>query len=165
MTVEQEMVALRAGTHQMAVDDFGNQYLAPAEALDRWAWLRSTVDLQTNVYGYDLDHLIDKTVEVNALQYYMTWNLLAAIIEMAEMSVEMHWAPWSTDKPFVNRERVRDEGVDVGHFLGNILTAAGVTDKEYEAAYRAKQAKNRRRAESGTYSKVKGGLGEGSDAE
>lgn len=129
-----------------------------------WRWLESTENLQRTAYDVDRVGLAERTVEVNALQYYLTWNLLAAFVELAEMSVEFGWAPWSTDGTYANVDRMRDEAVDVNHFLGNLLSVVGVTDDAYEGAYRSKQERNRRRAASGIYSKrAKGGLGEGSD--
>lgn len=127
-----------------------------------WGWLESTAELQTNTYGYDLKEL-DRDVE--KLAAYIKWNLLAIYQETGEMGVEFSWAPWAVDRPFVNRDRVLAEIVDVKHFLGNILVAMAVTDAEFEEAYRAKQEKNRRRQASGSYSKRKGSLGEGSERE
>lgn len=49
----------------------------------------------------------------------------------------------------MNRQRVLEELVDVGHFLANMLVAIGVTDEEWEAAYRQKQDENRRRQATG----------------
>jgi hypothetical protein len=94
---------------------------------------------------------------------FLDWNVTAAIQELAEVREEFSWKPWATDEPFVNRDRVRDEVVDVMHFLGNILVAIGVTDEELAEAYQAKQEKNRLRKESGSYSARKGGIAEGSD--
>lgn len=132
---------------------------APPET--EWGWLDSTTDLQTNTYGYDLPGMIESPAKAAP---YLMWNLFAAFIELAELSIEFSWKPWAVDKPFVNRQRILEESVDVGHFIGNILTAVGVTDEEYAAAYKAKQGKNKARSASGTYSAVKGGLGDGSDA-
>lgn len=96
---------------------------------------------------------------------YIEWNLFAAYQELAEMAVEFSWKPWAVDEPFVNRDRIRDEAIDVLHFLGNILTSIDVTDDELVYFYQLKQDKNRRRAASGKYTARKGGVGEGSDAE
>jgi dimeric dUTPase (all-alpha-NTP-PPase superfamily) len=68
------------------------------------------------------------------------------VVELAgEVPREFHWKYWSKADPFVNRERVRDELVDVLHFVGNILVSIGVTDDELEEAYREKQEINRQR--------------------
>lgn len=134
-----------------------------------WQWLLSTRNLQIGTYGYDLDWLAEGLrlgvpSVTKELAAYITWNLFAAHQELAETAVEFSWKPWAIDEPFVNRERIVNELIDVNHFVGNILTAMGVTDEEYAAAYQAKQQKNRERAASGSYSAIKGGLGEGSDA-
>lgn len=131
----------------------------PADATT-WRWLESTTDLQSNTYGYDLPGMAADPAKAAP---YMFWNLFAAFIELAELAQEFSWKPWAVDEPFVNRQRVIDETVDANHFLGNILTAVGVTDEEYAAAYRRKQDKNRARKASGSYSARKGGLAEGSD--
>ena len=84
-----------------------------------------------------------------------TWSgaiggLLAALVELAgEVPREFAWKFWAHDEPFINREKLLDELVDVGHFLANMLDAIGVTDAEWEAAYQAKQAENRRRQKDG----------------
>ena len=129
---------------------------------DAWRWLESTRELQSQTYGYDFDAL---RADPKALAQHIFWNNFAAFVELAELSVEYSWKPWAVDEPFVNRERILAEAVDVGHFTANVLVAIGVTDDEYEAAYKAKQEKNRRRQASGSYSAKKGGLGEGSEAE
>jgi hypothetical protein len=128
--------------------------------MDDWKWLESTDDLQRNTYGYVYD-----SWDEEMLCDYLDWNQTAAVQELAELREEFFWKPWATDAPFVNRDRILSEAVDVNHFIGNMLVALGVTDEEYEEAYRAKQDKNRRRAASGTYSAKKGGLAEGSDNE
>ena len=125
-----------------------------------WRWLDSTYKLQTKTYGYDF-----RAMSVEDLARYIMWNHLAAYQELGEVGVEYQWKPWATDAPFVNRERLIDEIVDVGCFLANILVALEVNDEEYQAHYAAKQELNRRRAASGVYSARKGTLGEGSDAE
>ncbi len=62
-----------------------------------------------------------------------------------EVPREFHWKYWSHAEPFVHRDRVRDELVDVLHFVANMLIAIGVDDDELEEAYREKQAINRQR--------------------
>lgn len=126
---------------------------------DSWRWLDSTKDLQENTYSYDFDMLPKE------LARYLEWNLLAAYQELGEVGVEFSWKPWATDEPFYHRDRILNEIVDLLHFLGNMLVAIDVTDEELEVAYKAKQAMNRRRNASGTYSAKKGKLGDGSDNE
>lgn len=73
------------------------------------------------------------------------------------MSREFSWKYWARDRAFVIREKVLGELVDVVHFIANMLTAIGVTDDEWEAAYQAKQQVNRERMASGTYTARKDG--------
>lgn len=127
-----------------------------------WRWLESTVDLQRDYFRFDWEK-IGRTPDQVAAS--LKDNTFAISVELAEAAVEYSWKHWATDEPFVNRERVLEELVDVGHFLANMLVAMGVTDAEWEAAYQAKQEKNRSRMRSGTYSAKKGGLGDGSEVE
>lgn len=131
-----------------------------------WKWLESTFKLQVETYGYDYEAFVDQTRVGSPspdLLRHLQWNTFAAYQELAELAYEFSWKPWATDEPFVHRERIIGEVVDVNHFLGNILAAVGCTDQEYEETYRKKQQKNRDRAASGNYSARKGGVGEGSD--
>lgn len=123
-----------------------------------WRWLESTVALQRDFFGQGTGDRSTSEIAASIKD-----NSFAIFVELAEMAVEYSWKHWATDEPFVNRERVLKEAVDVGHFLANILVANGITDAEYEAAYQAKQEINRERMRSKTYSAKKGGLGEGSD--
>lgn len=137
---------------------------------DRWRWLESTKKLQEQVYLYNMQWLMEAHVRSSgnghassALTRYLDWNATAAVQELAEAREEFSWKPWARDPAFINRDRIRDEIIDVMHFLGNMLVAIDVTDEELEEAYRRKQEINRARAESGNYSARKGGLAEGSD--
>lgn len=140
-----------------------------APVADSWKWLESTLNLQTKVYGYplhDFAAIVDQNndpVGLTQVAQYIKWNVFAIYQELAELAYEFSWKPWATDDAFVNRQRILDEAVDINHFIGNILTGMGVTDEEYEEAYKRKQQKNRERAASGSYSARKGGVGEGSD--
>lgn len=136
--------------------------------MSNWKWLESTFELQTNTYDYPLKWFSDglklgASAVIKQLAAYIDWNQTAAVQELAELREEFSWKPWAVDAPFVNRERVIDEIVDVHHFTGNILVGLGVTDEEFEAAYQRKQQKNRDRVASGSYSAKKGGLAAGSD--
>ena len=125
-----------------------------------WRWLESTRELQEGTYGYDHGAMRE---DLALLAKHLDWNQTAAVQELAELREEFSWKPWATDEPFVNRDRIISEAVDIGHFIGNILVAVGCNDDEYEEAYRRKQAINRARAESGNYSARKGHISEGSD--
>ena len=65
----------------------------------------------------------------------------AAMVELAEMSQEIGWKPWGSDRG-LDRERYLKEGVDVLHFIANLLCLAGITDKELNQAYNAKMRTN-----------------------
>jgi hypothetical protein len=163
LTLEDAAETDDVGAFLAAIDD-------PRDRRPEWSWLDSTYHLQVDTYGYPLDEWAARVdtadndlAPLNDVASYLDWNATAAVQEMAEVREEFAWKPWATDKPFVNRERVRDEVIDVLHFLGNILTAIGVTDDELANAYQEKQLRNRARQASGNYSAKKGGIGEGSD--
>lgn len=110
-----------------------------------WSWLGSTVELQREAYG----HVADPGDAAKTARSIYD-NLFALAVEaLGELPREFHWKYWSHDDPFVNRDRVLKEAVDIGHFLANILVAIGVTDTEWEAAYRRKQDVNRQRQAEG----------------
>jgi dimeric dUTPase (all-alpha-NTP-PPase superfamily) len=140
-----------------------------ATQIARWRWLGSTYTLQRDVFEYDLDGLERGIMpgaspgETFLLADYIDWNVTAAVQELAEVREEFSWKPWAKDLPFVHRERVLSEVVDVMHFLGNILVGMGVTDEELVEAYIKKQRINVSRVTAGNYSAKKGGLSEGSD--
>jgi dimeric dUTPase (all-alpha-NTP-PPase superfamily) len=58
---------------------------------------------------------------------------------------EFSWKPWAHDEPYVNRERIIEELVDVVHFIGNMLVNIDCSDAEWEDKYQRKQRTNRRR--------------------
>jgi len=105
-----------------------------------WRWLESTRKLQLEAYGFDAEKM-SPTQRASSIKE----NVLAAMVELVELLGNVSWKYWAHDETFIDRGEVLKEAVDVGHFLGNILTAIGVTDEEYEEAYREKQAINRQR--------------------
>ena len=112
-----------------------------------WRWLESTRRLQLEAYGHDMAKL---RYEPEALLRSLRDNLLAALVELAgEVPREFHWKPWSHDGPWVHRDDLVEEIIDVQHFLGNMLVALGVDDDEYARRYQAKQEKNRARQAAG----------------
>lgn len=117
----------------------------------RWRWLASTVELQRDYFGHPP---IDPE-DVGAQARTLKENVLAIVAELGEVLREFHWKYWVIDRPWISRERLLDELVDVGHFLANCLTAIHVTDDEWEAAYQRKQEKNRQRMLSKKYSAIK----------
>lgn len=106
---------------------------------DRWRWLSSTRDLQRDAFDLDPDR---DAGNVGAQAERVKDNVLAAIVEIVEMLNEVKWKYWSHEDPWVRRDRVLKEAVDANHFIANALVAVGITDDEYEAAYRAKQREN-----------------------
>jgi hypothetical protein len=107
-----------------------------------WRWLSSTRDLQREAFDLDPDRDLD---DVGAQATRIKDNVLAAMVELVEMLNEVKWKYWSHEEPWVRRDLVLKEAVDVNHFVGNALVAMGVTDEEYEEAYQAKQEENRER--------------------
>lgn len=105
-----------------------------------WTWLGSTVRLQREAYGHDPARLSLKQRAQGIRE-----NVLALMVEAVELLDNVSWKYWAHDEPFVDRDEVLKEAVDIGHFLANILTDAGITEEEYWAAYRAKQELNLRR--------------------
>lgn len=105
-------------------------------------WLAQTRQLQTDTYGMNYAALDD---DISALAAYVDWNLKSAILELAEAYNEISWKPWAQDKPFVNRESLVKELVDVLHFTGNVICALGVSDEELNQVYLAKMDVNRAR--------------------
>jgi dimeric dUTPase (all-alpha-NTP-PPase superfamily) len=120
-------------------------------------WLARTKRLQSEYYGVDFDKLRSTP---NALADYLMWNNLAARDELSEVLAESAWKPWSDIRGTFNKDAMRDEIVDVLHFIANIACAVGITDEELSEAYLAKMEENRRRRRDG-YSQ----RGFGNDAE
>lgn len=107
-----------------------------------WRWLESTRALQRDAFHRDPKLIQDNPGEVGKS---VLENFTPIIVEMVELLNEVKWKYWSHEEPWVRRDRVIAEAVDVMHFLGNILVAVGATDDELEEAYRAKQQENRDR--------------------
>lgn len=108
-----------------------------------WKWLESTEALQREVYGFDWD-VIGR--DADTISQSLRDNCFAAAVELlGEVPREFSWKYWAHDKPFVNRDRLIGEIVDVGHFIANMLVAVGCTDEEWEDAYQEKQRVNRQR--------------------
>ncbi len=107
-----------------------------------WQWLDSTVALQREAFGFTWTGDESPGEVAESLRD----NAFAAAVELlGEVPREFHWKYWSHTEPFVNRDRVRDELVDVLHFIANMLVALGVDDDELAEAYQAKQYINRKR--------------------
>lgn len=113
-------------------------------------WLKETADLQQECYGadYSVFHS-DAPADLNATIDYMRWNMLAIDDELAEMRQAMSWKPWQHDDPYLDRDELVKEAVDVLHFVANIICAAGATDDELDEIYLTKMEKNRARQRDG----------------
>lgn len=108
-------------------------------AVGEWRWLESTAELQRVAFGLDPRMAYNNPTEQARS---VKENVLAAVVELVEVLNEVKWKYWSHEDPWVRRDRVLKEVVDVHHFTGNMLVALGVTDEEYEEAYQKKQREN-----------------------
>lgn len=116
----------------------------------RWKWLESTAQLQRTHYGLDYAKL-----KGEALADYFMVHYTALTCELVEFMDEVNWKPWMKDRrgDVPDRDAAVGELIDAAHFLANLACALGVTDAEWEEKYQAKQERNRRRQESGSYTK------------
>lgn len=111
---------------------------------DKWQWLETTRRLQEESFDVHYDSMTG-----HELADYVTYNSAALSCELGEFLQEIGWKPWANPRGWVNREKALGEAVDIGHFLANLLCAIGVTDEEWETAYRVKQQINRERQQNG----------------
>lgn len=88
--------------------------------------------------------------------YFATWNVLAAIVELVEMLTNVAgWKPWDSVHRGEEAGKIeqpddfREEGVDVLHFIANLLLLVGTTDEELSAVFKDKQARNLARQRTG----------------
>lgn len=121
------------------------------------AWLGDTKKLQTEAYKIDYSKFDgDSHENLNNIIEYLRWNMLAIDDELAEIRKEISWKPWQHDDPYVNREAVVKECVDVLHFVANIICAVGGTDEQLDAYYVNKMEVNRQRQLKGYVVKAEG---------
>lgn len=120
-------------------------------AESKWKWLESTRKLQETHYGLNYDVL-----KFQHLADYIVTQYTALTCELVEFMDEVNWKPWMVDRrgEVPDRDAAVGELIDAAHFLGNLACALGVTDAEWEEKYQAKQERNRRRQESGSYTKA-----------
>jgi hypothetical protein len=113
-------------------------------------WLKETAALQRECYSADYSVFFsNEPDDINTTIEYIRWNMLAIDDELAEMRQAISWKPWQHDDPYIDRDELVKEAVDVLHFVANIICAAGATDEELDAVYVQKMAKNRARQENG----------------
>jgi hypothetical protein len=108
-------------------------------------WLMRTRMLQRMSYGTDPAQL-----EGDERAEYFRTMVAALVFELGEMSNEIGWKTWGTDRTISRAEYVK-EGVDVMHFIGNLFTLAGVTDAELNEVYSAKMRVNQERMQRNNY--------------
>lgn len=97
---------------------------------------------------------------------FIRWNILAALRELTEMlNLVDGWKPWQQQRDsageFKDRNEFVEEGVDVLHFVANLLLTAGCFDHELSEVWAEKQRVNAARQAGGQY----GGVGKEWDAE
>lgn len=118
-----------------------------------WKWLESTRELQETHFGANFDLM--QTIPTKRADY-LTTQYAALTCELVEFMDEINWKPWMEDRrgEVPDRAAAVGELIDAAHFLANLACALGVTDEEWETLYKAKQERNRRRQESGSYTKA-----------
>lgn len=129
-------------------------------------WLAQQREYQRTTFGVDFAEMDN---DVDALTAYVTMNLNAAFLELAETQQEVPWKPWAKteDRAKVwatGRDKVIGELVDVLMFVGNTLAAINCTDAELAQRYEQKMAVNRQRQAAGYDNRNKcGGCGRAFD--
>lgn len=108
-------------------------------------WLMRTRMLQRMSYGTDPAKL-----EGDERAEYFRTMVAALIFELGEMSNEIGWKTWGSDRT-IHRDNYIKEGVDVMHFIANLLVLAGATDEELNKAYNAKMQVNVERMQRENY--------------
>lgn len=107
-------------------------------------WLQDQKHLQKTSFNVDIDSM---TEEERCL--YMKDMTLAAFAELGELLECFKWKPWSTSPHQIDRERCISEIVDVLHFCGNLLLAAGCDDDHLHTKYVKKMLANTERQRLG----------------
>lgn len=120
-------------------------------------WLAQQREYQRTTFGVDFAEMDN---DVDALTAYVTMNLNAAFLELAETQQEVPWKPWAKteDRAKVwatGRAKVIGELVDVLMFIGNTLAAINCTDAELAQRYDEKLNINRQRQAAGYDNKNK----------
>ena len=100
-------------------------------------------DLQTRVYGHDLENM---TLEDRVA--FITINTMAATDEAHEALNETSWKPWAKGD-WINEENFKKELVDEFHFFMNRCLVVGMNAEELLARYFAKAWVNEERQLAG----------------
>ena len=110
-------------------------------------WLHDQRRYQTETFGVDYPLMAR---DVDARTTYVTMNLNAAFLELAEAQQETPWKPWAKtadrEKQWAqNRDKFVGEMIDVLFFVANSLAAVNCTDEELAVRYAQKMEVNRQR--------------------
>lgn len=70
-------------------------------------------------------------------------------VECSEMLQELNWKPWKKTKKDVDEAKVREEIIDVFHFLLELMIIHGITATDLRYTYEAKMAINNKRQDNG----------------
>lgn len=115
--------------------------------------LEKQLALQRTAYGVD-----PSSLHGEELVDYVRMNALAAIVELTEMLTEVDgWKSWQTEREEAGEfrsdatgEKYAKEGVDVLHFVGNLLNVLPwMDDGALEQLFDAKQKENLARQREG----------------
>ncbi len=85
-----------------------------------------------------------KSLKVNLNQQYLNTMILACIDELTEILRETPWKPWKKNQEF-NKEKYKDEVVDLFHFFMNLCLYAGMGVDELYNRYYIKMEINKKR--------------------
>ena len=93
--------------------------------------------------------LLQDTLKNNInIQEYRSIMILASIDELMEMLRETPWKPWKKQQTF-NKERFKEEYIDLIHFVINLGLAAGLSSNELIKRYKIKNKINFKRQKNG----------------
>lgn len=99
---------------------------------------------------FELQRKLDAEIERNhgvVSQDMCTWvqkEVMAIMVELAELLEEVNFKWWKIPHP-VDRDKIKEELVDVFHFFVSLCLKVGITAEELYAAYLAKNEENLRR--------------------
>jgi len=79
-----------------------------------------------------------------SLEEWVQKEVLAILVELGELLEEVNYKWWKNPKP-INREALKEEVVDILHFLISLCLKAGIGAEELYEGYLAKNAENFRR--------------------
>lgn len=116
---------------------------------EEWEWLSSTRWLQSTYFGVNYEQLKDEK-----LADYLMEQAFAAASELVEAMNEVRWKTWAVKRGEMDPVAFKCEIVDMLHFVGNMLVAAGITEEELWTEYQAKQQRNVARVTAGYDSKA-----------